>query len=159
MVLAALAACGAGAAASRDGGTAPDTDAATPAPAAVDAAQPASEPPCVARATRIFVGFSEGMSLDDFELAATESERVMQRVQSELCERAGELEPTGALGADLAAGTLELFEVQFVRDDASAADVGLRRADAPDAGTNGSYRLALERIAGVWRLVTVTLPS
>lgn len=155
--------CGAGASASKDGGTSPRADGSMPAPAVLDAGgagldatAPRAPPPCLPRAQRTFIGFSEGMSLDDFELAAIESERAMDLVQRELCARADELEPSGALASELAAGRLELFEVLFVRDDASAADVGLRPLAGLDAGAGGGYRVAVERSADTWRIVSVT---
>lgn len=161
-VLALLAACGAGASASRGTDTGPrhepvagDEDGyATPVAGEARAPQHAG---CLVRSARSFVAFSEGMSLDDFDLAATESKRLMAVAEDTLCLRASELEPSGALAADLAAHRLTLFEVVFVRDDASAADVGLRRIDGPE-DPRGDYRVAAVRTAqDGWRLVSVSL--
>ena len=113
---------------------------------------------CLVRSPRSFIGFSEGMSLNDFDLAATEAKHLMVRAEDVLCQQANALEPSGKLATDLAAHQLTLFEVVFVRDDASAADIGLRRFDAPEDDERGDYRVAAERSAEQgWQLVGVTL--
>ena len=107
------------------------------------------------KSERYFVAFSEGMSLQDFELAAKEAKRIMTLTTQTLCERADALEPSGALSADLGAQHLEAFEVRFVRDDAGAADVTLRSLDSPE-DQRGVYRVAVERTQQGWRLTGVS---
>jgi hypothetical protein len=159
-VLALLAACGAGASASTRSSTEPSQDpdgleGAAQAGVTDEGTQHAS---CLVRSQRSFIGFSEGMSLDDFDVAATEAKQVMALAEDMLCQQANALEPSGKLARDLAAHQLTLFEVRFVRDDASAADIGLRRLDAPDTDERGDYRVAAEHDAEQgWRLVGVTL--
>jgi len=167
-VLALLAACGAGASASTNTSmmpsrepSAPDDPGGTAPPEAAgdDPEQHGQHATCLARARRSFVGFSQGMSLEDFDLAAREAENVMALTERALCQQASALEPSGRLAADLGAHRLVLFEVLFVRDDASVANVGLRRTDAPEGDVRGAYRVAAERSAEQgWQLVGVALP-
>jgi hypothetical protein len=159
-VLALLAACGAGATATSHTSNPPcyEPVPAAPAeveePAATQVRAPTKEGACLQPSTRRFVGFSHGMSLGDFDLAARESKQIMVLVAQTLCARAQELEPSGALAKDLAAHSLELFEVQFVRDDAGAADVGLRDIESP-TDERGLYRLAMVRGDRGWELIAV----
>jgi hypothetical protein len=88
------------------------------------------------RAPRTFVGFSENMSLDDFELAATAAERILAMLEAELCALSPEQDPEGSLRAALAAGVqVQITSVELTLDDATAADVTVRIEPDPDAGT------------------------
>jgi hypothetical protein len=101
-VLALLAACGAGATATSHTSNPPcyEPVPAAPAeveePAATQVRAPTKEGACLQPSTRRFVGFSHGMSLGDFDLAARESKQIMVLVAQTLCARAQELEPSAA---------------------------------------------------------------
>ena len=151
-VLALLAACGAGASASSGTEAVPRYE---PVSEPASSPRPAKSAACPLTSKRYFVAFSDGMSLEDFDLAAQEAKQIMALTELLLCERADALEPSGALSADLVAQHLEAFEVRFVRDDAGAADVGLRRLDSPN-DERGVYRVAVERTEQGWRLTGVT---
>jgi hypothetical protein len=116
-------------------------------------------PACrVRRAERTFVGFSDGMSLEDFELAAFEAERIVLAVKAQLCQVDAALDADGSLRAALADGTIELTSIVFTQDDAGAADVHARwvpDASATDAGGSAgpSWSLRLTRMADGWRVV------
>jgi hypothetical protein len=112
------------------------------------------------RAQRTFVGFSDGMSLDDFELAAFEAERIVAALQTQLCELDDRLDEDGALRAALRTGSIEITAITFTQDDASAADVQVHAIVDADAGgapqQPGSWLLDVMRIAGSWQIVKVT---
>jgi hypothetical protein len=118
--------------------------------------------PCgVRHAVRTFVGFGDGMELDAFELAAYEAQRVSHMIDVRLCARAPALDRSGALHAALHARTLELFEIRFVRADASMARVGLRPIVAPSAVTSqaAAYTLTVTRQPDPegWQLVSASV--
>jgi hypothetical protein len=119
-------------------------------------------PACrVRRAERTFVGFSEGMSLEDFELAAVEAERIVLAVKAQLCELDASLDAEGSLRAALDDGAIELTSILFTQDDAGAADVRARWV--PDEGAPVTledpaalaWSLRLTRMADGWRVVAV----
>ncbi|MFI5308646.1 MAG: hypothetical protein ACHQ53_14900 [Polyangiales bacterium] len=155
-----LTACGAGGGAGKDAGTAlrPDAGTTRNAGSGTDDDAGRARARCVPRNAHTYVGFSAGMTLDDFELAAYEAERILAMIERELCSRANALAPNGTLAAGLSARRLELFEVLFVRDDASAADVGLRALDDTTPHSSTGYRIAVERTNDEWAIVAVTLP-
>jgi len=110
------------------------------------------------QATRTYVGFSEDMTLADFELAAVQSTELLHTLKARLCARAPELDPSGALLRDLRAQRIEVYEILFTAANASAADVGLRAIESgDDAGASGKgYRLRAEvRISG-WEILSAS---
>jgi hypothetical protein len=141
---------------------APRPSAATTGSAAAAGASSPARPSCrVRRAPRTFVGFSAGMSLEHFELAAFEAERVLTAVEIQLCDLDAALDPHGSLRAAVRDGAIELAAVVFTQDDAGAADVHARElGDAPAspvAAPQGtpSWSLRAMRTADVWRVVAV----
>jgi hypothetical protein len=129
----------------------------------------------VHRAARTYVGFSENMSLDHFELAAFEAQRILAALAVQLCEltddesppRSAGAVPTtvdadGSLRAAMQLRTLEVTSIVFTQDDASGADVSVRFASresasgggASDAGERPSWRLELVRRADDWSIVS-----
>jgi hypothetical protein len=168
-VLALVAACGAGASANH--GAAPRAEPLYSGQQTIDAqAQQDARNPhasaghgtgssCLTHVDRTFVGLSAGMSLDDFESVAAQSKRVMNLIEHDFCRVAPTLDASPALAAELGARTLEMYEVLFVRDDASAADVGLRQTgEGEDVAPRGRYRVATERGPEGWRIVAITRP-
>jgi hypothetical protein len=99
------------------------------------------------------------MSLDDFELAAREAERILKLLRTSLCALPAGCDAGGSLRATLAAGTqLEIAAIYFTRDDATRADVNVQTAAAAgDADTAPAQRwvLKLERSAQGWRVASV----
>jgi hypothetical protein len=116
----------------------------------------------VHRAARTYVGFSENMSLDDFELAAFEAERILAALAVQLCESTEAVDTDGSLRAALPLRTLEVTSIVFTQDDAGGADVSVRfaapesasGADASDAGVRPSWLLELVRVASDWSIVS-----
>lgn len=115
----------------------------------------------VRRAGRIFVGFSQGMSLDDFELAALEAERIIAALQAQLCVLDDTLDVDGSLRAALRTGAIEITSIVYTQDDAGAADVQARTVQGDAASSViqqdaavSTWSLRLMRTAGVWRVVS-----
>jgi hypothetical protein len=115
----------------------------------------------VQRAQRTFVGFSDGMSLEHFELAAFEAERIVVAVQAQLCELDSALDPDGGLRDALRDGAVELTSIVFTQDDAGAADVQVRRVRDENAAMAledpaiVTWSLGLTRTGDGWRVVAV----
>jgi hypothetical protein len=116
----------------------------------------------VRRAARTYVGFSANMSLDDFELAAFEAERILAALAVQLCELTDAVDADASLRAALQLRTLEVTSIVFTQDDAGGADVGVRLAarervpggDASDAGERPTWLLELVRVADDWSIVS-----
>ena len=109
----------------------------------------------VPRAPRTFVGFDDHMSVATFELAAREAQRVLAMLDARLCAQASALDPSGVLGAGLRARTLELFEIRFVRADASMAQVRLR---AIEGSTPSHYEVDVTRRSDQWAVRSASAP-
>jgi hypothetical protein len=90
-------------------------------------------PPCpgVKQAARTFIGFAKGQNLDDFEATATEAERVLRAVKTQLC-RLDAQRDNGLRAGSLTDGGLLITAVKFTSADLSAADVELKRAEDLD---------------------------
>jgi hypothetical protein len=110
----------------------------------------------VHRAERTFVGFSDEMSLEDFELAAIQAERILDAVKTQLCSSLDARSPDGTLSTALELGGVEVTSIVFTRADAGAADVRVRPAAKPaddDAVEHPGWQLELvEREVG-WQIV------
>jgi hypothetical protein len=114
------------------------------------------------QAPRTWVAFSEGMmGLEDFSLAAYESERILAMLPEKLCALTPEQDPEGSLREALAARLqLEIFKIEFTRDDAGSADLYLRvvseatESTAADAGAPPSWVVRLVRDLLGWRLLS-----
>jgi hypothetical protein len=102
------------------------------------------------KASRVYVGFSEGMTLADFELAAFEAERITAALLR-LCEPDKRATDSHLRDA-LATGALEITAIDFLRDDAGAAHVRLRRPE-PFADSE-RWRLELTRAPAGWLLLS-----
>lgn len=106
------------------------------------------------KAARLYVGFSAGMTLDDFELSAFEAERIAATLLR-LCER-DEQTADADLRAALATAGLEITAIEFLRDDAGAARVRLQRAAAGGSEAPEAWQLDLTRTPAGWRLLSAT---
>lgn len=107
------------------------------------------------KASRLYVGLSEGMTLDDFELAAYEAERIAAALLL-LCEPGAQTADSDLRTAF--AGALEITAIEFVRDDAGAARVRLQRPEPPR--TEGSAEPDLRGAAQEsWRLEVTRTPA
>lgn len=124
--------------------------------------------PCTAprKASRLYIGLSEGMTLDAVELTAFEAQRIVTALLR-LCKPNQRAADSG-LHAALATGVLEITAIEFLRDDAGAAYVRLQRpaptgsetpaAQTPLRASPETWRLELERAPAGWRLISVARP-
>jgi hypothetical protein len=115
------------------------------------------------KAPRTFVGFSDDMSFEDFELAAYEAERILSLVGAELCMITEAEDSAGSLRAALGAGArVEIIAVHFTHKDAGAADVHVRLlsdgGSGAGAGTVAQWLLRLDRQEDAWRIESVDRP-
>jgi hypothetical protein len=115
----------------------------------------------VQRAARTYVGFSDEMSLDDFELAALEAERILLAIKTQLCEFSDAHDRDGSLRSALQTSAVEVTSIAFTEDDAGAADVRIRLlvtdiapGEANDPAERPSWLLELVRGAGGWQVVS-----
>ncbi len=117
--------------------------------------------PCasdVRRAARTYVGFSANMSLDDFELAAYEAERILAGLGAQLCALTDAQDRDGSLSAAVHARALEVTSIVFTRDDAGAAAVRVRLpavgSDARATVEHSAWLLELTRTENGWQIVS-----
>ena len=90
-------------------------------------------PPCrgIKQAPRTFIGFAKGQDLENFEATATEAERVLRAVKTQLCCLDAQHD-NGLRAASLAGAGLLIIAVKFTAADLSGADVELKRAEDLD---------------------------
>ena len=133
-------------------------------PTTVDrSASGATQAPCasdVRRAARTYVGFSANMSLDDFELAAFEAERILAGLGVQLCALTDAQDRDGSLRAAVRARALEVTSIIFTRDDAGGAAVRVRVAaigsDRRATVDLSTWLLELTRTTNGWQVVSAT---
>jgi hypothetical protein len=145
-----------------------------PAPAKLRA-EPAPEPSAAAtriagcdvrRDKRVFVGFSDDMTLDDFEGAALHAERILDQVRNDVCRAWSR--PADASAVKLApelrnvlsaGGRVSAVEVRFATRSFARAHVTLTAALDPAHTTHTThitrFRASLLRSQAQWRVIGV----